>query len=236
MEIRLSQDLADLTWSVADYLMMQANAAITARDVFHLAISGGSTPIPLFGLLALPEWQARTDWSKIHVYWADERCVPPQSKESNYFMANHALLSPIGLPEGNVHRIKGELDPQRAADEYNALIASTTLDMIMLGMGDDGHTASLFPQTTALTETERHVVANFVPQLNRWRVTLTLKAINAASEVLFMVAGASKQPVLAQVLSGEGDYPAKRIAPHSGKITWFVDQAAMGRVEPPTRL
>lgn len=223
--VKIHRDLADLTWAVAALIVKLGKQALAEREVFRLALSGGSTPVPLYALLALPEWRVQLDWTRTHIYFTDERCVPPDHAESNYGMVRRVLLEPIQMPEANVHRMRGEIEPREAAAAYDALLGGVPLDVMLLGMGEDGHTASLFPQTAALSETARACVANYVPQLGAWRLTLSAPYINAARHKLFMVSGAEKATALQKVLSETRDpqrYPAQLI---DGAL-WLIDAAA----------
>ncbi len=229
--LRIGRDFADVVWQAATYFVNQANAAIAARGAFHVALSGGATPLPMFALLAFDEWRVRVDWTKVHVYFSDERCVPPESPQSNYRLAYEALLRPCSVPESNIYRVRGEVDPQQAAAEYDALLRDRVLDLIWLGMGEDGHTASMFPGGAALREANRRVVAEYVEKVGMWRVTFTPVLINAGRAVAFMVSGAGKAAALRAVLNGEYQpdvYPAQVVRPTAGELVWFVDRAAMG--------
>ncbi|PJF31739.1 MAG: 6-phosphogluconolactonase [Candidatus Thermofonsia Clade 1 bacterium] len=223
--VKIHRDLADLTWAVAALIVKWGRQALEERGVYRLALSGGSTPVPLYALLALPEWRAQLDWTRTHVYFTDERCVPPDHAESNYGMVKRVLLEPIQIPEANVYRMEGEIEPTQAAEVYNALLQGVQLDVVLLGMGEDAHTASLFPETLALDETERACVANYVPKLTAWRLTLTAPYINAARHKLFMVSGESKATALRNVLNGAPDpqhYPSQLIH----EALWLIDSAA----------
>jgi 6-phosphogluconolactonase len=200
-----------------------------------VALSGGSTPRTTYALLASDEFAARVDWPRVRVFWGDERCVPPDHPDSNYRMAREALLDKVPIPTENVHRMRGELPPDQAATAYQAeleavLGASGRFDLILLGMGADGHTASLFPGTAALEERERTVVAVYVKRLRAWRVTLTLPVINAGRHVLFLVSGTAKAPTLARIRAGEL-LSAGLVQPDQGQLTWLVDMAAAGQLK-----
>lgn len=228
-EIKTYLDLADLAWGVAEQFVGQAADAIASRGVFNVALSGGSTPLPLYALLALPEWAARVDWPCVQVFWGDERCVPPDHRDSNYRMANNALLGAVPLPAANIHRMRGEIDPAQAAEEYERTIANVRFDLILLGMGGDGHTASLFPGTAVIHEQKRRVAAHYVDKLSMWRLTLTPPAINAARNVTFLVAGADKAERLRDVLHGPYQpdvLPSQIVKPEDGRLYWLVDKAA----------
>ena len=236
-EILVFSTPQDLFHAAADEVMLAAQQAVTARGRFTIALSGGSTPRSLFTLLATSAREF--PWPQTFFFWGDERHVPPDSPESNYGMANEAMLSKIPVPPGNVHRILAENpDASAAAADYEqslktffALGADTLprFDLVLLGMGPDGHTASLFPGTQALREMSRLVVANHLAQLNTDRITLTYPVLNAARCVLFLVSGADKASTLREVLEGAGaieNYPAKGVQPDPGRLVWLVDQAA----------
>ena len=215
----------------ADFILAQAQHALGERNEFRIALSGGNTPRPVYTLLAaigrdLP-------WDLIRITFGDERCVPPDDAESNFRMARETLLAPAAVPEQSILRLRGELDPQTAAQEYQDHLDDIATeggepiyrhDLILLGLGDDGHTASLFPETAALDETIRRVMANFVPKFNTWRLTFTFPLINAARHILFLV-GASKDPALIErVLQGDSQYPAARVNPSAGDVTWMIGE------------
>ena len=216
---------------VADFILKQAHKAIGERNGFRIALSGGNTPRPVYARLAalghdLP-------WDLIRITFGDERCVPPDDPESNFKMAWETLLAPAAVPEKSVLRMRGEIDPQIAAQEYEDqldLIARQRSepiyrhDLILLGLGDDGHTASLFPGTAALEETTRRVVANFVPKLNAWRLTFTFPLINQARHILFLVGAAKNPRLIERVLEGDRELPAARVDPSAGEVTWMIGE------------
>lgn len=228
------QSAAQIAAACAAMLEARCAAAIAERGVCHVALSGGSTPKTLFELLATPEWAARFDWPRIHLWFSDERDVPSDDPQSNFNSANVALFRKINIPAGHIHRAQTELGAANAADGYEAEIraalpAPFAFDVILLGMGDDGHTASLFPGTLAGLPDGRLVVAHFVPKVNMQRITFTLGLINAARCVIFLVAGASKASPLAQAL---GMKPMPAVLPSAlvqpaGELVWLVDKAAM---------
>ncbi|MCE7946549.1 MAG: 6-phosphogluconolactonase [Chloroflexi bacterium CFX4] len=229
-DVTIHRDFADLTWAAAALIVRLGAESLAERGVFRLALSGGSTPLPLYALLALPEWRARLDWARVQLYWADERCVPPDHAQSNYRMAYEALLLPLGVPMANIHRMQGELAPEMAAANYSAVLAAVRLDLILLGMGEDAHTASLFPETAALGETTRPCVANYVPKLEAWRLTLSAPYINTTRHKVFLVNGANKAAALKAVLQGAPDpqrYPAQLIS----AARWLVDAEAAAGLE-----
>ncbi|MEO6848488.1 MAG: 6-phosphogluconolactonase [Chthoniobacterales bacterium] len=202
----------------------EANDAIAQRGVFRIALSGGNTPRPVFETLATK----KLDWSKIIFTFGDERCVPPDDKESNYLMAKTTLFDLAPIPAENILRMKGEIDPEVAAKEYEALLKSKCSDpiyrhdLLLLGMGPDGHTASLFPGTPALTEKSRLVVPNFVPKFNMWRLTFTYPLLDAARRVCFLVNSVGKDEILKEVFSGKSNYPCAAIQPTDGRVTWML--------------
>src|SRR3569832_130903 len=223
-----------VTVASADALVTAAAQANTARDRFLLVLSGGSTPKALFELLATPPYAGRIDWTRTHVFWGDERCVPPDDRSSNYRMAREALLDKVPISPEAIHRMRGEDPPQQAAAAYEADLralfggGAPRFDVVLLGMGDNGHTASLFPHLTAVRETSRWVVAEYVGEVKMWRITMTPPLLNAAARVLFLVVGADKAAMLKRVLQGPRDIdalPAQVIAP-AGALTWLVDQSA----------
>lgn len=233
--IRRFADLDALSHAAADELGAIARAAVAERGSCHIALSGGSTPKHLFHLLARAGREA-LPWDHVELWWGDERAVPPDHPDSNYGMARAALTEPLGLDASHIHRMAGELDPAAAARGYEdelvaALGGPPILDLVLLGMGPDGHTASLFPGSPALDETRRWVVANVVtsPLVHgtATRITLTAPAINAARQVRFLITGADKAAALAQVLEGPRDpkrYPSQLIA--GVDLAWLVDTAA----------
>lgn len=213
----------------AAFILEQARRAIAERNEFRIALSGGNTPAPIYKRVAIEAQDF--PWTSVRFTFGDERCVPPDNPQSNFRMARENLFVPAGVPEQSIMRLRGEIDPQMAAQEYedelNALAAERgepmyRHDLILLGLGEDGHTASLFPGTTALDETTRRVAANFVPKLDAWRLTFTLPLINDARHVLFLV-GASKSPQLIErVLAGDQQFPAARVKPMAGAVTWMI--------------
>lgn len=198
-----------------------------------IALSGGSTPVRMHELLAGIDG---IDWSQVHVFWGDERTVPPDHDESNFRMARETLLDRVEIPSQNIHRMRGEIDPEQAANEYEQELREVfgtgrtevpRFDIVVLGMGADGHTASLFPGTSALTERDRLAVANEVPQLDTVRITLTFPVLNAARQVLFLVAGADKADPARQAIVQDGDVPpAGFVHPEPGQLLWLLDAAA----------
>jgi 6-phosphogluconolactonase len=217
----------------AEFILHQARVAIGERGQFRIALSGGNTPRPVYAELA--RLGADLPWERTFITFGDERCVPPEDEQSNYRMARESLFIPAAVPERSIARMRGEIDPQLAAQEYQDqldLLAAEKgemiyrHDLILLGLGDDGHTASLFPGTAALDEKTRRVVANFVPKLNAWRLTFTYPLINQARQVCFLVDGKKHRDLIEQVLAGDERYPAARVKTAAGEVTWIIAQPA----------
>jgi 6-phosphogluconolactonase len=238
IEVRRLTTPQDLFQAAADEVVHAATVAISQRGRFTLALSGGSTPRSLFTLIAANASSA-LPWEQVFFFWGDERHVPPEDAESNFRMAQETLLSKVPVPPANIFRIPTENpDASAVADAYERTLRKffelqagefPRFDLILLGMGPDGHTASLFPETKALQEKLRLVVANWVEKLNTNRITLTLPVLNAARCVAFLVSGSDKAPALREVLEGSGPavkYPSKLVRPDDGKLIWFVDRAA----------
>ena len=237
---RVSRTHAAVAKDAAELFTAAAIRAAASRGMARIAISGGTTPKAMFALLADPAepFVKQVPWDKLDLYWVDERCVPPDNDESNYRMTREALLSKVPLAAERIHRMEGELDPEVAAARYESTIRNTfklegaetpTFDLVLLGMGDDGHTASLFPHTEALNDLSHIAIANHVPQKDTWRITLTWPVINQGREVAFVIAGKDKAPVLARVLTGPYDpetLPSQLIRPSSRKLTMLLDTAA----------
>ncbi len=218
----------DLYASAAAHVAARAEDSIRASGRFAIALTGGESPGRLYHTLAA-QYRERTDWSRWHVFWGDERCVPPEDTASNYRLARETLLSHVPIPEENIHRIHGEEDPHGAAASYEREIRSVfgeappAFDLILLGMGADGHVASLFPGSRALQERERLVVANFAPEMKTWRVTFTFPLLNQAKEVLFLVVSPEKRDALHAALKpGIAPVPAAYVRPMSGEVHWYV--------------
>lgn len=233
--LHIFPDPPALAHAAAGRFVELAQAAIDARGQFFVALAGGSTPRPTYRTLASEPFARRVDWTYVHVFWGDERCVPPDHPDSNYRMARESLLDHVPIPDGNVHRIKGEVVPDWAASSYEMELEQVLgpdgrLDLILLGLGEDGHTASLFPDTTVLEEQEYAVDALYLGRLGTWRVTLTLPVINNARHVIFLVTGTEKADVLARVRAGES-LPAALVQPAEGELIWLVDRDAAGKLD-----
>lgn len=254
--IHVYPDKEKLITAAAERTINSIDQAVKENGLCNIALAGGNTPRGLYALLAMDTYKERIDWSCVHLFWGDERMTPPDNPDSNFGMVRQVLLEYVIIPEENIHRIRGEGPPEQAAVEYSSLIqdhfkkAPPCFDLILLGLGEDGHTASLFPGTDAIEEYDKSVVAVFVPELDTWRVTLTLPVINAAREVLFLVSGSSKSKIMQRIMSIENptkDIPATLVNPKEGAIDWMLDSEAValinknaeeiihGRSSPPIR-
>jgi 6-phosphogluconolactonase len=223
--VRTKKFVAD----AANFIVALAHKALAERNEFRIALSGGNTPRPVYSEVA--RIAHSLPWEKVLITFGDERCVPPDEAQSNFRMASGTLFVPAAIPEKSIMRMRGEIEPQIAAQEYQDhvdLLATQRgepiyrHDLILLGLGDDGHTASLFPGTAALQENLRRVVANFVPKLNTWRLTFTFPLINHARHVCFLVNASKQSDLIERVLSGDAQYPAARV--QCSEITWIIGQ------------
>ena len=235
-DTRVFPDLAALSRAAADLVQSEAQKAIASQGRFSLALSGGSTPRALYALFPQYPWRDTIPWPLVHVFWADERCVPPAHSESNYRLAAETFLPRVSLPAGNVHRMRGEEGPDRAAAEYELELkaffgtAMPAFDLVLLGVGEDGHTASLFPGSAQLAEQDRLVVPGQGPRHSR--VTLSLKVLNSAKKIIFLVSGASKAEVIRQVVENgpRSELPAAQVRSAQGGSVWLLDRDAAGRL------
>lgn len=246
--IRVLPDTGALARAVADLVAARSADATRARGRFTLVLAGGETPRPAYGMLADGRYAGSIDWQRVQVLWGDERCVPPDDPRSNYRMARVTLLTRVPILAQQVYRIRGEDEPHNAAAAYETLLRGLLgsagpdgapergPDLVLLGMGQDGHTASLFPGQGAVRERVRWVVAQEGGAEGLWRVTLTPVVLNAAREVVFMVSGAGKAGALREVLEGPlapDRLPAQAVRPTRGRLTWLVDAAAAGALRHP---
>jgi 6-phosphogluconolactonase len=230
-ELVRARDAAALVEKTAAFVVDEARAAIRVRGRFRVALAGGSTPRALYLRLSAPDHAPYIEWPRVEVFFGDERSVPPEHADSNYRMAKESLLERVPLEPTHVHRMEGELPPEDAAARYEAVVGREPLDLVLLGIGEDGHTASLFPGKPTLEERERWVVPVFEsPKPPARRVTLTLPAIGAARAVAFLVSGAGKKEAVAKALRQlAGDVPtlpSAMVRPTSGRLYWFVDESA----------
>ena len=234
--ITIYDSLETLVEAAAELFVSAAQAAVSEFGQFNVVLAGGSTPRPVYVKLTGDSFRSRIDWKAVHLFWGDERCVPPTHHESNYLMAKTTLSDQVPIPDKNIHRIPGELGAEAAAEGYEKELRSffrgrklPVFDLVLLGMGDDGHTASLFPDTAAIHEEKRWAVGHFVDKLDSWRITLTPPALNAAKQIVFLIAGEGKAERLRDVLSGpfQPDHlPAQIIESKTGRMVWMVDQNA----------
>jgi 6-phosphogluconolactonase len=235
-ELVLCQDKYDLADKAARRFSRLVADALATSNVCNVALSGGSTPAALYERLLKPHLADSIAWSKIAFFVSDERCVPLESSESNFGNAERLLLDPLEIDTSQRHSLARRYEnPDQSAADYEKQIRNIVragaaglpvFDIIFLGMGPDGHTASLFPETAALNETQLLVVKNRVEKLNADRITFTFPLINNAANVIFLVAGEDKAEVVSQVMSGQGDYPCRRVSPLAGRLIWLVDRAA----------
>ncbi|MGD2057905.1 MAG: 6-phosphogluconolactonase [Anaerolineales bacterium] len=239
-QIHIAEDRSSWVQMSAQFIVEAAQRALQDSGRFTIALSGGSTPRPVYQ--ALPElWEQHgLEWQTVHLLWSDERCVPLDHPQSNYRMARQALIDLVDIPHANVHPMRCGDDPTASASDYEGVLRELyprqdwpTLDLLLLGMGPDGHTASLFPGTRALSEHSRWVVANEVPQLDKMRLTLTFPAINAARKIAFLIAGNEKADMVHQILgdgNGETPVPAQGVHPEEGELHWLLDPEAASRL------
>jgi 6-phosphogluconolactonase len=234
IEVRPTPDA--VAEAAAEHFVAACHAALEEKETFTVALAGGSTPKAMYRLLAGDGFRHRVEWNRVEIFFGDERTVPPDHADSNFRMAREALLDHVPIPGDNVTRMKGELEPQEAAYAYATTLEETFgdtagLDMLLLGMGDDSHTLSLFPHTRAIDETEQPCVANHVPKLDTWRITLTAPFANRSEQVLALVTGENKAEAMRNVLEGPDDpatYPMQLIQPTSGRHFIYCDSAAAG--------
>jgi 6-phosphogluconolactonase len=249
-QVEILPDRSALWQAAADAIAAIIRETLDRSDCCAVALSGGTTPQEVYRTLARRARASEVQWPRVHLFWGDERCVPPNHSDSNYAMVKKALLDHISIPEENVHRIAGEWAPEKAARRYDRELrdffreapdspvssppkGSRRFDLILLGLGEDGHTASLFPRSQALEEERHWAVAVEAPAPGSGRVTLTLPVINSAAEVLFLVSGSNKAAVLRAVLEPEGseeELPAQRVRPEQGRLRWMVDAEAAARL------
>ena len=237
-DIRICEDAAVLAQQTTDLFVRLAQESVAARGRFTVALAGGSTPKAAYAMLASAAYRDRVPWQQTHFFWGDERHVPPEHEDSNYRMAYEAMLSKVTIPATHIYRIAAEKEAQQAADEYEATLqtafqlaasALPRFDLILLGMGPDGHTASLFPGTSAVRESKRLVAAPWVEKFNTFRITLTPPVLCNASCVVFAAGGADKTETLQHVLQGPYQpdlYPSQVVKPTQGTLLWLVDKAA----------
>lgn len=231
MDLEILATPDDLARAAAELFVAKSSEAVAQRGFFTIALSGGSTPKLLYELLANPNqpFREQVPWTMIHFYWSDERHVPPDHPESNYRMAYDNLLSRVPVSKAKVHRILSENpDAAEAAQQYEAIVPPR-FDLILLGLGTDGHTASIFPGSEVLQEKKRLVAAPWFEKLNSYRITMTLPLINNAALVVFLVSGSEKARIVKEVLQGTKRYPAQEVRPVAGELKWLLDREAASK-------
>jgi 6-phosphogluconolactonase len=243
VQVRVLRDREALSRAAADRFLALSRESIASAGMFTVALSGGSTPRRLYSLLGADPYRESVDWSRVHVFWADERAVPRDHPESNFKLAFDAFLSVVPIPAANLHRIKGEDGPEKAAEEYEDDLRGffdiqglPLFDLIILGIGEDGHTASLFSGSSALNENTRLALPVYPEQSGTSRVTITLSVLNNAAHILFLASGHAKANIVAAVLGkgkAKGQYPAGLVMPAHGSIEWFVDKDAAAKLSLP---
>ena len=242
MQITIYPDTQTLSHEAAQFIVRLARESIAARGRFTIALSGGSTPKVLYGLLGSEPYRSQIDWSSVEIFWSDERCVPPDSEDSNYHLAEQVLLSKVPLSPHQVHRMPADQPDRDAASQAYTLEMQHTFgtnsipnfDLLQLGMGPEGHTASLFPHQESLHEQQRLVMPVTVPKPPPPRLTFTPPLLNAARYVLFLVTGADKADAVQAVLEGEyhpDEYPTQIVRPTNGEVIWMLDSAAAGKLK-----
>ena len=238
-DIRVFEDLGALSEAAATELAGASKDAVSLRGRFLVVLSGGGTPASLYGLLSRPTYRDEIPWGSVHLFWGDERCVPPDDPESNFGQAWDAFLHEVPVPPENIHRIHGEMDPVKAASDYELVLKGYAappldwprFDLVLLGLGEDGHTASLFPGSTVEAASPVEAVTGQYQDRPSQRVTLTPLVFNLARKVMFLAAGASKARIVAEVLGGQqrpDRIPAQRIRPVDGTVMWLLDRGAAG--------
>lgn len=239
IEVVIADDLEVLSERAAGFVVRCIMDRAKVKDRVAIALSGGATPKGLYERFASEDFRHQIPWDQLHLFWGDERCVPPEDPESNYFLADKTLISRVPIPPENVHRMPGEqADPEKAADEYEQTLRDffrpspgewPTFDLVLLGIGSDGHTASLFPGSLVLQEKKRWVVAPYVEKLKSYRLTLTLPVFNNAAHMIFLVAGTEKAQVMKELQVSsqtQARFPFQLIRPHDGRLVFFLDKAS----------
>lgn len=241
-EIIICRDTAELARKTAEDFCEFTNQDYIFSDRSAVVLSGGSTPKSVYRLLATPQYRRHVPWRYVHFFWGDERCVPPDHPDSNYRMAHELLLSKVKIPARNIHRMAGEKEPRVAAAEYENELRTffhlspdrlPRFNLVLLGLGEDGHTASLFPGSAAASETKRLVVASHIEKLNAYRLTLTLPVLNHADRVIFLVDGKSKSAIVKEIIgtTNVSPYPAAQVKQANHSLAWMVTKDAAADLE-----
>lgn len=241
VHVQVLSDLEKISHKAAEMFVKVSRSCIASQGKFSAALSGGSTPRRLYTLLSSDRYRNEVHWPSVHFFWADERCVSKEHEESNFKTAFDTLLSKVPIPDENIHRIRGEEDPESGAGDYEedvrqffGMSGLPMFDLVILGMGEDGHTASLFPGSKSLEEAIRLAVPVYLEKPNRNRITLTLPVLNNAAQIIFLVAGRSKAAVLSEILGvrhQKDQYPAGRIDPTRGPLIWLIDREASWKLK-----
>jgi 6-phosphogluconolactonase len=240
MELHIAQNTQELSENLAAWISNYIQEVLQDQPIFTLVLSGGNTPKQLFALLAKEPYKIMIPWERIHFFWGDERAVPFEDERNNAKMAYETLLTPVGIPEENIHVMRTDISPEASAAEYEKLLheyfkeGERTFDLVLLGMGDDGHTLSLFPGTPVVHEEKLWVTSFFLKAQDMYRITLTAPVVNHAACVIFMATGTGKSLTLKSVIEGTFNpdkFPSQQIRPEEGELHWFVDEAAAGALE-----
>ena len=241
MQIIVFATLEDLSRKAAEIFVDISRACIISKGKFTVAVSGGSTPRRLYALLSSDSYREKIDWSHVYFFWVDERCVPKEHEDSNYGLVFKMLLSKLPMPDENIRRMKGEMEPEKAARAYEEDLrtffgksALPAFDLILLGIGKDGHTASLFPDSETLGETDRLVVPVFIEKQQKQRITLTLPVLNNGSQVIILASGSAKADIIQEIFGRKDramQYPAGLVQPIRGNILWLVDEEAAKKLK-----
>lgn len=240
MELHIAKNTQELSENLAAWISNYIQEVLQDQPIFTFALSGGSTPKQLYTLLTKEPYKLIIPWERIHFFWGDERAVPFEDERNNARMAYETLLDVVGVPSENIHVMRTDIEPEAAAAEYEKILqkyfkdSDTTFDLVLLGMGDDGHTLSLFPGTEVVHEKKAWVKAFFLKAQDMFRITLTAPVVNEAACVIFMATGAGKALTLKSVIEGDFNaekFPSQLIRPQDGELHWFVDEAAAGALE-----
>ena len=234
-ELKVLPTPAAVAQAAAERIVQLCRQTLEDNDTFALCLAGGSTPKATYEKLASDEFRPRIEWPRVEIFFGDERTVPPDHADSNFAMAKAALLDHVPIPGDNINRMKGELDPETAAKAYGELLKDRFgdtggVDLLLLGMGDDAHTLSLFPGTAAINELKHRCVANHVPQHDTWRITITTPFANRSGHAMALITGKNKAKALQDVLEGDRDpnrYPLQLIDPGKGRLSYYLDAAAV---------
>lgn len=240
MNLHISSNKDSLSQELATWIMEDIQKVLKEKELYTFVLSGGSTPKELYKLLAAPPYRENIDWGKIHFFFGDERYVPFEDERNNGKMANDTLLKHIPVPQEQIHYMNTAVSPEQSAKDYEKMLHgyfnghSYTFDLVLLGMGDDGHTLSLFPGTEVINEQRNWVKSYFVEKLDMDRITLTPPVVNRASSIIFLASGEKKSAILKKVIEGKfmpDVYPSQIIKPLDGNLTWFVDESAASELE-----